>query len=184
MPAAVLSSVEHPNLRKRITMTLAKLPCTQAMHPGVCKNGSGKLVHFHAVLVHWDPWSYRKIKKIMERVKGGSTGDVPLTPPTNSIPDYINIGNASLNELGELIFFFLYTWSLSCRTLPPRSISAKLGPLAYITHNKLWCSCNSLEMQKIFIGLQMNCVPQSGKNHEALGWGTYIKPEQNPGVCH
>lgn len=48
--------------QERIIMTLAKLPCTQAMHPGVWKNGNGKLVHFHAVLVHWEPWSYRKIK--------------------------------------------------------------------------------------------------------------------------
>lgn len=42
----------------------------------------------------------------MEWVKGGSTGDAPLTPPTNSIPDHIDIGKASLTELGELNFFF------------------------------------------------------------------------------
>lgn len=42
----------------------------------------------------------------MERVKGGSAGDAPLTPLANSIPDYINIGTASLNQLGNLFFPF------------------------------------------------------------------------------
>lgn len=50
-PAAELSSVGHPSLRKRIMMNLAKLTCAKAMHPGICRNVNGKFVHFHAVLL-------------------------------------------------------------------------------------------------------------------------------------